>query len=77
MVRKLQAKNIKISETPDRRGVLTLFENDVTADLLEFVDKTGIGKRTETEANEVDFLDIEGLDRSSDGEEGVAERLAE
>jgi hypothetical protein len=38
-------------------------------DMLEFVEKTEIGKRLEAETNRVDSWDIERLDRSADEEE--------
>jgi hypothetical protein len=71
MARKLRAKDITITitETPDQRNLKILFEDNAMVDMLEFVEKTEVGKRLEAETNRVDSWDIERLDRSADEEE--------
>lgn len=44
MVQKLQATDITISETPDRRALKILFEDNAKVDMLEFVEETEVGK---------------------------------
>lgn len=70
MIRKLRTKNITISETPDRRNVKILFEDNATVDVLEFIEKTEVGKRPVAESDEADSWDIERLDRGGNEEEG-------
>jgi hypothetical protein len=69
MAQKLRAKDITITETPDQRNLKILFEDNAMVDMLEFVEKTEVGKRLEAETNRVDSWDIERLDRSADEEE--------
>lgn len=72
MRRSLTAKNITLSETPDRRNLKTLFENEAVVDMLKFVEKTETGQRPEAEAHRADLWDIERLDRSGrDGEDAI------
>jgi hypothetical protein len=71
MIRKLNTKNITISETPDRRNVGILFGDKATVDVFEFIEKTEVGKRLAEEADRVDSWDVERLDRRGD-EEGEA-----
>jgi hypothetical protein len=59
MVRKLRAKGITISETPDRRDLKILFEDNAIVDMLEFVEKTDVGKRPGADIKKVDSWDIE------------------
>ena len=68
MIRKLSIKNITISETPDRRNVKILFEDNATVDVLEFIEKTEVGKRLVAEPDEADSWNIERLDRGGDEE---------
>jgi hypothetical protein len=70
MVRKLRAKDITISETPDRRDLKILSEDNAMVDMLEFVEKTEVGKRPGAEPNKVGSWDVERLDQSADEEEG-------
>lgn len=58
--------NRTLSKTPDRRNLETLFEDKAIVDMLEFVEKTEIGKRPEAEIHRVDSWDITRLDRSSE-----------
>jgi hypothetical protein len=44
MVRKLRAKDITISETPDRRDLKILSEDNAMVDMLEFVEKTEVAR---------------------------------
>jgi hypothetical protein len=69
IAQKLRAKEITITEPPDQRNLKILFEDNAMVDMLEFVEKTEIGKRLEAETNRVDSWDIERLDRSADEEE--------
>jgi hypothetical protein len=66
MIRKLSTKNITISETPDRRNVRVLFGDNATVDVLEFINKTEVGKKLTVESNEADSWDIERLDRGGE-----------
>jgi hypothetical protein len=61
-VQKLKAKDITVSETPDRRNLKILFEDNAIVDILEFVDKTEVGKRPGAENNKVDLWDAKRLD---------------
>lgn len=68
MVRKLKARDITISETPDRRNLEILFRDNAIVDMLEFMEKTDVGKKPGTEHNKVDSWDVERLDqRDEDG----------
>jgi hypothetical protein len=69
MVRKLGAKVITIDETRDRRNLRILFEDNAMVDMLEFVGKTGVGKRPSAELNKVGSWDVERLNQSADEEE--------
>jgi hypothetical protein len=55
MVEKLKAKDITVSETPDRRNLKILFTDNAIVDMLEFVEKTEVGKRPGAENDKVDF----------------------
>ena len=63
MIRKLSTKNNAISETPDQRNVRILFGDNATVDVLEFIEKTEVGKRLAVESDKADSWDIERLDR--------------
>ena len=69
IIRKLSTKDITISETPDQRNVKILFEDNATVNVLEFIEKTEVGKRPAAEFDETDSWDIERLDRG-ENEEG-------
>jgi hypothetical protein len=71
MIRKLSIKNITISETPDRRNVKIPFGDNATVDVLEFIEKTEVGKRLAVEFDNADSWDIERLDQG-ENEEGEA-----
>ena len=66
MVQKLKAKDITVSETPDRSNLKILFEDNAIVDMLESVEKTEVGKRPGAKTNKIDSWDIERLDRSGD-----------
>ena len=53
--RKLRAKDIKPSETPDYRNLMILFGDNATSEVLEFVEKTEVGKRLRAEPDKVDL----------------------
>ena len=73
MTRKLSIKNITISDTPDRRNVRILFGDNATVDVLEFINKTEVGKRLAVESNKADSWDIERLGRGGNEEEGAVD----
>ena len=77
MTRKLSIKNITISDTPDRRNVRILFGDNATVDVLEFIEKTEVGKRPVAESDEADSLDIERLDRGGNEEGKVVDNEGE
>lgn len=70
MVQKLKAKDIKISETSDRRNLKILFGENAIVDMFQFVEKTEVGKRPEAENNKVNSWNMKRLDWK---EEGAAE----
>jgi hypothetical protein len=59
MVQKLKAKDLTVSEMPDRRNLEVLFADKATVDMLEFVEKTDVGKRPGANIKKVDSWDIE------------------
>jgi hypothetical protein len=74
MIRNLGAKDITIDETRDRRNLRILFEDNAMVDMLEFVEKTEVGKKPGAEPNKVGSWDVELLNQSADeGEEGAAD----
>jgi hypothetical protein len=70
----LQKQNLK-GQTPDgtsdQKNVKVLFEDNAIADMLEFVEKTEVGKRPGAVNNKVDSWDIERLDRRDEEGEGA------
>lgn len=68
MIRKLNTKNVAINETPDQRNVRILFGDNATVDVLEFIEKTEVGKRLAVESDKADSWDIERLDRGENEE---------
>ena len=68
MIRKLNTKNVAINETPDRRNVRILFGDNAAVDVLEFIEKTEVGKRLAVEPDKADSWDIERLDRGENKE---------
>jgi hypothetical protein len=77
MVQKLKAKDITVSETPDRRNLKILFEDNTIVDMLEFVEQTEVGKRPGAENDKVDSWDAERLDQGNEDEEGAVENRGE
>jgi hypothetical protein len=73
MVKKLKAKHITVSETPDRRNLKILFADNAIVDMLEFVEKTEVGKRPGAENDKVDLWDVERLDKRDGEGEGAVE----
>jgi ABC-type thiamine transport system ATPase subunit len=73
MVQKLKAKDMTVSETPDRRKLKILFTDNAIVDMLEFVEKTEVGKRPGAENDKVDLWDVERLDKRAGEGEGAVE----
>jgi hypothetical protein len=73
MVQKLKAKDLTVSEMPARRNIEVLFADKATVDMLEFVQKTEVGKRPGAGNDKVDSWDVERLDQRDEEEEGVVE----
>lgn len=72
LVQKLKAKDIAASETPERKNLKTLFEYNAIVDMLEFVEKTEIGKRPGAGNDKADSWDAERLNRrDGDGKGAV------
>ena len=68
MIRKLSTKDIAISETPNWISVRILFGDNATVDVLEFIEKTEVGRRLAVESDKADSWDIERLDRGGNEE---------
>lgn len=62
MIRKLSAKDITTSETSDRRHARILFGDNVTVNVLEFIEKTDVGKRLAAKSKEAGSSVVERLD---------------
>jgi hypothetical protein len=73
MVKKLKAKDITVSETPDWRDLEILFRDNAIVDMLRFVEKTDISeKRPGAGDDKVDSWDVERLDRrDEDGQKAM------
>jgi hypothetical protein len=54
MLRKLKAKNVTITEIRDRRDFETLFEQDATIDVLQYIESTEVGKKLPDGTNKYD-----------------------
>jgi hypothetical protein len=67
MLRKSKTKNVTITEARDWRDLETLFEQNATIYVLQYIENTEVGKRLPGGTNKWDSRDIERLDR--DGEE--------
>jgi hypothetical protein len=68
MLRKLRGKEVAIIATTGRRIVNTLFEDNAVVKVLEFIEKTEVGRRPAGASNDADSWDIERLDRDGDEE---------
>ena len=68
MIRKLRDKEVATIETTGRRNVKTLFEDNAVVEVLEFIEKTEVGKKPAGALDEADSWDIERLDRNGDEE---------
>jgi hypothetical protein len=68
MIRKLRAKEVATRETTGLRNVRILFEDNAVVDVLEFIEKTEVGKKPVDASEEADSWDIERLDRNGDEE---------
>ena len=68
MIRKLRDKEVATIETTGRRNVKTLFEDNAVVEVLEFIEKTGVGKKPAGALGEADSWDIERLDPNGDEE---------
>jgi hypothetical protein len=73
MVKKLKAKDITVGEAPDRRNLKILLTDNAIVGMLEFVEKTEVGKRPGAENNKVDLWDVERLDKRDEEGEGAVE----
>jgi hypothetical protein len=73
MVKKLKAKDITVSEAPDRRNLWILVAGNAIVDMLEFVEKTEVGNRPVSENDKVDAWDVERLDKRDGEGEWVVE----
>lgn len=54
LVQRLKARDITVSEKPDRKHLKTLYENNVTVDMLKFVENTEVGKRQGADNDKID-----------------------
>jgi hypothetical protein len=68
MIRKLRDKEVATTATTGRRNVRTLFEDNAVVEVLEFIEKTEVGKRPAGAPDEADMWDIKRLDRNDDEE---------
>lgn len=68
MIRKLRDKEVATIGTAGRRNVKTLFGDNAIAEVLQFIEKTEVGKRPADTSDEADSWDIERLDRNGDEE---------
>jgi hypothetical protein len=68
MIRKLRDKEVATTETTGWRKVRTLFEDNAVVDVLEFIEKTEVGKGPAGAPDEADSWDIKRLDRNGDDE---------
>jgi hypothetical protein len=73
MVKKLKAKDITVSEMPDRRNLKILFTDNAIVDMLEFVEKTEVGNRPGSENEKVDLWDVVRLDKRDGEGKGAVE----
>ena len=64
MIRKLGTRGVATSETTGRRNVRILFDDNAAVDVLEFIEKTEVGKRPAGAPNEATSWDIERLDQN-------------
>lgn len=72
LVQRLKAKDIAVSDTPDRRNLETLFEDNDIVDMLKFVENTGVGKRQGAGDDKGDSWDVERLERRDEDGYGEA-----
>lgn len=77
LIQKLKAREIAVSETPDRRNLKTLFEDNAIVDMLKFVENTEIGKRQGAGEDKTDSWDVERLDRRDEDDYGEVENGGE
>jgi hypothetical protein len=70
MVKKLKAKNITASETPDRRNLKILFTDNAIVDMLEFVEKTKQARGREPKTTKSTCGTLSGLTREMEREKG-------
>ena len=68
MLRKLRDKEVATIETTGRRNVKALFEDNAVVEVLEFIEKTEVGKKPASALGEADSWDIERLDQNGDEE---------
>jgi hypothetical protein len=68
MTGKLRTKGITTSQKIGRRNVRNMFGDNTAVDVLEFIEKTEVGKRSAGASDEADSWDIERLDRNGEEE---------
>ena len=73
LLQRLKARDIAVSETPDRRNLKTLFEDNAIVDMRKFVENTEVGKRQGAGDDKVDSWDVERLDRTDEDGYGEVE----
>lgn len=73
LIQKLKARDIAVSETPDRRNLKILFGDNAIVDMLKFVENTEIGKRQGAGDDKIDSWDVERLDRRGEDYYGEVE----
>jgi hypothetical protein len=62
MLRKLNTKRVTISARRDLEDLKTIFDENVTATVLRFVESTEVGTKPTDNSNRGDSWDIERLD---------------
>lgn len=77
LVRKLEAGDIILSQTSNRKDLRILSKDDATVDMLKVVETIRIGKRLGTEIKKINSWDVHRPDRSDKKEEEVTENGTE
>jgi hypothetical protein len=73
MMRGLRARKVPVSAMRDRADLETLFGEEATTEVLQFIENTEVGRPPVKEENREDYWDIEQLDQRSDGAEVISE----
>lgn len=74
-MQRLNARNIAVSKTPDRRNLEILFEDNAVVDMLKFVEstETTLGKRLGAGDDKIDSWNVERLERRDENDYGKVE----